>query len=229
MAFHSSGVNSARSAAGLAGKLLELSGASARQSDTFRHRGATSRQSPPASATPEGKDMQAGKWIIAGTLALGLVPRLAAADYWRYETDSGSTAFTDDAKNIPAKYRDGAVKIAEESLATYRRLSIVEKTPAVAPRPPAYSSMAPEVTAEPSQPGYPRELAEGLPRQRINRLGINVEGIQVDMDTDQDEPITIDKRQYMDGNGDYFDHDGVMAPMTVIRQGGHDLAYIDER
>ncbi|HTO52524.1 MAG TPA: hypothetical protein VMR50_03980 [Myxococcota bacterium] len=170
--------------------------------------------------------MQARSWIIAGALALGLVPRLAAAEYWRYETDSGSTAFTDDAKNIPAKYRASALKIAEESLSTYRRLSVVQTTPAVAPRPPAYAMAPEEVTAEPQRP---RELAEGLPRQRINRLGINVEGIQVDMDADQDEPITIDKRQYMDGNGDYFDHDGVMAPMTVIRQGGHDLAYIDER
>jgi hypothetical protein len=226
MAFHPSGVNSASRGAGPAGKLLELCAASARQSDTLRHRGATSRQSPPASATPEDHHMQAGKWIIAGALALGLVPRLAAADYWRYETDSGSTAFTDDAKNIPAKYKASAVKIAEESLATYRRLSVVQNTPAVTPRPPAYA-MTPEVAPEPQRPHDVAE--EGLPTRRINRLGINVEGIQVDMDADQDEPITIDKRQYMDGNGDYFDHDGVMAPMTVIRQGGHDLAYIDER
>src|SRR5215831_12750105 len=79
-------------------------------------------------------DMTAGKWLAAAILALGLVPRAAGADYWRYETDSGSTAFTDDAKNIPAKYRASAVKIAEEPLATYRKLTVVQKNAAPTPK-----------------------------------------------------------------------------------------------
>ena len=78
--------------------------------------------------------MKAGNWVIGAALALGFVPSPAAADYWRYETDSGSIAFTDDAKNIPAKYRESAKQIAEESLFTYPRLSIVQPDARPTPR-----------------------------------------------------------------------------------------------
>ena len=168
--------------------------------------------------------MQAGKWVIAGTLALGLLPAAARADYWRYETDSGSTAFTDDAKNIPAKYRASAVKIAEQSLDGYRKLSIVQKNPVVpAPR----AAVTPDVAAAPPQMAY---QGDETPRTNgINRLGITIDGMQVDIDADADEPVYIDKRQWVDGSGDFFDHGGVMAPTTVIRRGDKPLAYIDER
>jgi hypothetical protein len=165
--------------------------------------------------------MTAGKWLVAAALALGLVPRIAAADYWRYETDSGSTAFTDDAKNIPAKYRASAVKIAEEPLSTYRKLSVVQKSPAATP-----TSVAPErVAVAPARAEAPAGAAAG----DVQRLGINVSGVQVDVEADTDEPIHIDKRQWLDDQGDYFDHGGTMAPTTVIRKGDRPLAYIDER
>ena len=171
--------------------------------------------------------MQAGKWVIGAALLLGLLPQAARAEYWRYETDSGSIAFTDDAKNIPAKYREHAQKIAEQSLDGYRRLSIVQKQPAltlksVAPDPGyagyAQAPMSNRIATEDMQPG-----------QTIHRLGINVSGVQVDIDADSNEPIYVDKSQWVDREGDYFDHGGVMAPTTVIRQGGRTLAYIDER
>jgi hypothetical protein len=165
--------------------------------------------------------MTAGKWLVAAALALGLVPRLAAADYWRYETDSGSTAFTDDAKNIPAKYRASAVKIAEQPLAGYRKLTVVQKDPAVTRK-----SVAPELAA--AAP-VRSEAPVGVASPDVQRLGINVSGVQVDIDADADEPIHIDKRQWVDGQGDYFDHGGTMAPTTVIRKGDRPLAYIDER
>ncbi|HTO07128.1 MAG TPA: hypothetical protein VMR86_08725 [Myxococcota bacterium] len=165
--------------------------------------------------------MTAGKWLVVAALALGLVPKLAAADYWRYETDSGSTAFTDDAKNIPAKYRASAVKIAEEPLATYRKLSVVQTSPTATPNGVA----AQRADALPPRAEAP--LAQAGPG--VQRLGINVSGVQVDIDADADEPIHIDKRQWEDDNGDYFDHGGTMAPTTVIRKGDRPLAYIDER
>ena len=74
--------------------------------------------------------MTAGKWLSAAALALGLMPGVAAADYWRYTTESGSLAFTDDVKNVPAKYKASAERIKEEKLESYHRLSIVDSATA---------------------------------------------------------------------------------------------------
>ena len=66
-------------------------------------------------------------WIAAAILALAAaVPQLAAADYWRYETETGAVAFTDDPKGIPAKYQASARAVQEESLFDYGRLSVVD-------------------------------------------------------------------------------------------------------
>lgn len=171
--------------------------------------------------------MTAGKWVIAAALALGLLPRIAAAEYWRYETDSGSSAFTDDAKNIPAKYRASAVKIAEESLFTYKRLTIVEPIQASTPR-----SVAGDAAAVPVFP-WPVGAAAQAPERESHpggRIGIDIEGVRIDIDAEADgEPIYIDKRQYVDMNGDYIDHGGTMSATTIVRRGDKPLMYIDER
>lgn len=170
--------------------------------------------------------MTAGKWFITAALALGFVPSHARADYWRYETESGSIAFTDDAKNVPAKYRESAKQIAEEPLTTYPRLSVVQ--------PDAYRP-TPRGVADPNAavPVFPwpvpanavaPQAHEGSPR-----VSLDVEGVRIDVDPNQSEPIYIDKRQYMTGDGDYIDHGGVNSATTIVRQGGKDLVYIDER
>jgi hypothetical protein len=170
--------------------------------------------------------MTAGKWVIAAALAVALFPRIAAAEYWRYETDSGSTAFTDDAKNIPAKYRSSAVKIAEESLFTYKRLSLVDPVKPATPR-----SVASEA-AVPVFP-WPANTAAPAPPARENhpsdRVSIDVEGVRIDVDPNSEEPIYIDKQQYTDVDGDYIDHNGFMPPTTIVRRGDKPLVYIDER
>jgi hypothetical protein len=174
----------------------------------------------------EGNDMTAGKWLVSAALALGFVPTLARADYWRYETETGSLAFTDDAKNIPAKYRAGAKQIAEESLFTYPRLSIVS--------PDAYRP-TPRGVADPNAavPVFPWPApAAGLaPQERDTspRVSIDVEGVRIDVDPNQEEPIYIDKRQYVNGDGEYIDHGGVNSATTIVRQGDKELVYIDER
>jgi len=173
--------------------------------------------------------MTARKWVIAAMLGLGLLPRVAAADYWRYQTDSGSTAFTDDAKNIPAKYRASAERIPEAPLSTYPRLSVVDPVrPAptrnsVADAPPVPVFPWPVASAAPAQPAGP------VPPQ--DRVSLEVDGVRIDVDSEmgQDEPITVDKRQWTDDDGNYFQHGEYMVPTTVIRRGDKPLAYIDER
>ena len=174
--------------------------------------------------------MTAGRWMIAAMLALGLLPRVAAADYWRYQTDSGSTAFTDDAKNIPAKYRATAERIPEAPLATYPRLSVVDPTPA---RPTRNS-----VAEAPAVPVFPWPVASAAPAAQPpapvppqDRVSLTVDGVRIDVDPEmgQDEPISVDKRQWEDSDGNYFQHGEYMVPTTVIRRGDKPLAYIDER
>ena len=170
--------------------------------------------------------MTARIWVAGAALALTLAPRLAAADYWRYETESGAVAFTDDAKGIPAKYRESAKRIKAESLFDYDRLSVVEPiktapvptSAAVAPVP-----VFPWPSADAAQAGAARE------RDREDRVSLDVGGMRFDLDADDDEPIRVDRRQYTDEDGRYFDHGGITGPTTVIKRGDKTIAYIDER
>jgi hypothetical protein len=167
--------------------------------------------------------MTARIWIVGAALALVLAPRLAAADYWRYETDSGAIAFTDDPKGIPAKYKDSAKAVKAESLFDYDRLSVVE------PIKPAPAPAAVGTAPVPVFPWPVERAAQAPEREADERISLDVGGMRFDLDADADEPITVQRRQYTDDNGNYFDHGGIMAPTTVIRRGDKPLAYIDER
>ncbi len=164
-------------------------------------------------------------WLAAASLALALAPQLAAADYWRYETETGGIAFTDDPKNIPAKYRESATAVKEESLFEYSRLSVVEPVRPAAPTPAGVARDA----AVPvfAWPAGQAEVAE----PRGSSVSVNVGGMQINVDGDgeDEEPLYVDRGQYTDLDGNYFDHGGIMSPTTIIRRGDKPLAYIDER
>jgi hypothetical protein len=65
-------------------------------------------------------------WAVIAVVAL-IAPGLASADYYRYETENGTTAFTDDEKRIPTRYRGDVVQVKEERFQDYARLSIVSR------------------------------------------------------------------------------------------------------
>jgi hypothetical protein len=171
--------------------------------------------------------MTVRNWVAAATLALALAPQLAAADYWRYETETGGIAFTDDPKGIPAKYKDGAVAVKEESLFDYARLSVVDPVPAAAP---TRAGVAPQDSAVPvfawpvPQPQAPAAGAGSSVSLNVGGLQMNIEG-----DGDEDEPLVVDRGQYQDMDGEFFDHGGITSPTTIVRRGDKPLAYIDER
>ena len=171
--------------------------------------------------------MSVRNWAAMAAFALALAPQLAAADYWRYETETGGVAFTDDPKNIPTKYQAGARAVREESLFDYGRLSVVDPVRASAP---TRAGVAPQAAAVPvfafpvAQPD-PRAAGGG------SSVSLNVGGMQINVegDGDESEPLYVDRGQYMDLDGNYFDHGGIMSPTTIIRRGNKPLAYIDER
>ena len=168
--------------------------------------------------------MTVRNWVAAATFALALAPRLAAADYWRYETETGGVAFTDDPKGIPAKYQASAKAVKEESLFDYSRLSVVDPIPAAAPtRAVVARDAAVPVFAWPvAQPEAPAARAGST-------VSLNVGGMQINVDGDEDEPLVVDRGQYFDLDGNFFDHGGITSPTTIIRRGDKPLAYIDER
>ena len=171
--------------------------------------------------------MTGRKWIAAAALAVALAPQLAAADYWRYETETGGVAFTDDLKGIPTKYQASAKPVKEESLFDYGRLSVVDPVGASAPT---------RAGVAPTDAGVP-VFAWPVPQPAAPAAGggssvsVNVGGMQINVDGagDEDEPLYVDRGQYMDMDGEYFDHGGILSPTTIIRRGDKPLAYIDER
>lgn len=174
--------------------------------------------------------MTGRNWISAAILVVAMAPpQQAAADYWRYETETGGVAFTDDPKNIPAKYQAGARAVEEASLFDYSRLSVVEpRANAV----PTHGGVAPR---DASADAFAYPVSESGAAGRVGRSGsrvsVNVGGMQIDVEggADDDEPLYVDRSQYNDLNGDFIDHNGIMSPTTIIRRGDKPIAYIDER
>ncbi len=173
--------------------------------------------------------MTGRNWIVVAALAALLAPRVASADYWRYETETGAVAFTDDPKAIPTKYQASAKPVKEASLFEYDRLSVVHPVPAGAPTPAGVATRetAVPVFAWPApQAPAPTQVDDGSSRVRIA-----VGGMLFDVESDGEdvEPLYVDRGQYMDLDGNYIEHGGIMSPTTIIRRGDTPLAYIDER
>lgn len=142
--------------------------------------------------------------LLLGALGFCL-PLTAGADYYRYETDNGSIAFTDDPEQIPTRYRDAAVVVLEQSLHDWNRTTHVEP----APRP------ARRNVPEPLRP------LESRPARRAVTLDLG-DGIDVDVTTGSREPIIVEKRVLRP------DDQGSTVKYTIVRQGDRVLMEIRE-
>jgi hypothetical protein len=149
-------------------------------------------------------------WALLSILGM-CVPALAGAEYYRYETENGSIAFTDDPAQIPARYRDSAEALPEQSLHDFRRTTRVE------PRPKAEA--APDVSAPP--PATRRIYIQpraATPRRVTISAG---EGVDFDVETDSPEPIIVQKGVLRsDGRG--------TAEYTIVKQGDKVLMEVRE-
>ena len=172
--------------------------------------------------------MTGRNWVAAAAFAALLVPQIASADYWRYDTDTGGVAFTDDPKSIPTKYQASAKPVKEQSLLDYDRLSVVHPVAAVGATPAGVAAKEPAVPvfAWPVQ----QPVAAAPSNDSNTRVRINVGGMQFDVDSndEDDEPLYVDRGQYTDLEGNYIEHGGIMSPTTIIRRGDKPIAYIDE-
>lgn len=144
--------------------------------------------------------------LVLGALVFCL-PLTAGADYYRYETDNGSVAFTDDPEQIPTRYRDAAIVVLEQSLHDWNRTTRVEPAPRPAPR------AVPQVL----------HRLESRPARASDSLTLDVaDGIEVDMTTRSREPIIVEKRVLRP------DDEGSTVMYTIVRQGDRLLMEIRE-
>jgi hypothetical protein len=65
--------------------------------------------------------------VLAAAFLVAAALPASAAGLYRWETESGGVAFTDDPKRIPARYRDDAVEIAPRDLSDYARFTEVSE------------------------------------------------------------------------------------------------------
>jgi hypothetical protein len=63
--------------------------------------------------------------LVAGTFTLGAAVAHAGTLY-RWKTENGTIAFADDARRIPARYRDQAQEIPTADLSTYSRFTPID-------------------------------------------------------------------------------------------------------
>lgn len=153
--------------------------------------------------------------LVTGFLAAVLLsaPLAASADYYSYVTESGTLAFTDDVKYVPARYRDAVEQHAYQPFASYPRLTPVPAGATFAPSEEVLADFTPEPAAETAgetQPGRPTGLTiDAGPRTQID----------FDAYADSDEPILVTRRVVWER--------GAARTQTVVRRGDETLAIID--
>ncbi len=139
--------------------------------------------------------------ILLATLALSTAAVAAASTYYRYETENGSIAFTDDRETIPERYQKGARMIVGQSLFDYERTTISDRA---ATRPegvphPGTVELAPEEVAALGIPTISVEVAPGV-------------FVEVPVDqTGSEEPINVEQG--------WVQRDGTLYPYTVVKRG----------
>jgi hypothetical protein len=67
--------------------------------------------------------MRSWKSAVLAVVVMGAAMP-AAAEMWSWRTEDGGYAYTDDAKQIPARYRAQAKQISRRSLGSYERLTV---------------------------------------------------------------------------------------------------------
>ena len=165
-------------------------------------------------------------------MALAALPLGALAEYWQYETEDGTVAFTDDPKRIPTRYRAGAEKQVDRAVWDYERATISKRGAAretlqteldperIAELVPAYAP-TPALGPVPETwiPGGPIPTPPAPTRVRVDLGG----GSSIEADAQSDAPIRVERQHYRTNSR------GITAPHTVVTQGGRTIAIIEER
>jgi hypothetical protein len=147
-------------------------------------------------------------WRLPLLLVLSCaVSAAASASSYRYETDDGTLAMTDDLKRIPARYRDRVEVVPDRSLWDHPRLTVV---------PRGATNQAVWTPKEASEaPSAIPALDDRLPDRPTVRVEIE-RGVWVELEADPEPEIEVYR--------EYRWVDGRLRPHAVVRQGDRVLA-----
>jgi len=160
--------------------------------------------------------------LIVGLALATLAVPAAAGSFYQYETDDGGIAFTDDAKRVPARYRDDAVLIERDGFDDFDRYT--ETGPSheasYAARTEARVQYLRDLNARvvtPDAVGAPNaSYSRGL-AVRSSRQGQDVEAY---VSPEGDAPVVVETvRSRPDGSP-------VTRHVTIVRQGDRVLSVI---
>jgi len=140
-------------------------------------------------------------------LVLCASPALAK-DFYAYEQDNGTLAFSDEVAKVPARYRDQAERRSEQALVAYPRHTRVERYPNL-------RGNNPEGMGEALNPNVAREVAG----QRTILINAG-QGLQVPIVVGEDQPKVDVRYAYRWSNGRY-------TPFTIVSQGDRVIAEIE--
>jgi hypothetical protein len=168
------------------------------------------------------------RWAVGVVLggigiAVGLCPGTARADYYSYTQENGTKAYTDDARRVPARYRDAAETHAEKPLAEYKRFTASEK-----PRRPGERVYSEEelraATFRERLLAEEPEIREEAPRTPRRTIDVEIGGLTVPVEDDAlaTEPLFVERGVYRWYKGRY-------TPFTIVRRGNRVLSEIEER
>jgi hypothetical protein len=157
--------------------------------------------------------------VVGSVLAVAVATSAAGETVYRWTAADGSVAFTDDAKRIPAQYREQAQRTRTGDLASYGRY-----TPAQASAVPREAQLAErlerlrEINATAEAPAAPERAPAGT--QTILQLN---KRSSIAIPNDQflgDEPVVVEQRRVRDRNNISTTH------VTVVRQGDRILSVV---
>ena len=157
--------------------------------------------------------------VVGSLLAVAMATSAAGETVYRWTAPDGSVAFTDDAKRIPAQYREQAQRTRTGDLASYGRY-----TPSRAGASSREAQLAERlerlraINATGDAPAPRAHAASGTQTifQLDNRSSIAIPNDQLV----GDEPVVVEQRRVRDRNNISTTH------VTVVRQGDRILSVV---
>jgi hypothetical protein len=154
-------------------------------------------------------------FLLVAALAL---PATVQAAWFHWVTEAGTVAYTDDADQIPARYRASAKRVTPKGLYSYPRLTVV-KTDAAHARTGTGIGTAAEA---PVAVRYPQAYVERYPSLELAIGGDD----QISLPLGSSERLSVQRNQWR-----YVEREGLgyYKPFTVIEQNGRTVAEIEPR
>ena len=157
--------------------------------------------------------------MLGGSLlTLAVATSATAGTLYRWTAADGSVAFTDDAKRIPAQYREQAQRARSGDLASYGRYTPTRVMEKPEPQLAARLARLREINAAgdaSSAPPRPSSTTQTILRLN-NRSSIAIPNEQLV----GDDPIVVEQRRVRDRNNISTTH------VTVVRQGDRVLSVV---